>query len=247
MSSLSKRRILVGLVTLVAGLLLTGCASGYQQVDGRWVFVTWNESSGREDIPVPDVDGASFSPFGKSEYARDATRVYYRAVPIEGADATTYKHMRGGYWQDRNRVYFLAKPIPGSDPRTFRFLQHGSWARDAGNVYVGADPVNPKDLATFQLLNANWAKDAAYYYPAKYDRYLPIAELDYPSFQVLKGGWAKDRYRVYFHERVVEGADPATFTALNDQRARDNAYYYLTGFRQRTVQEEEALQQRQGK
>ena len=64
---------------------------------------------------------------------------------------------------------------------------------------------------------------------------------------MLKGGWAKDRYRVYFHERVVEGADPATFTALNDQRARDDAYYYLTGFRQRTVQEEESLQQRQGK
>ena len=72
MRSLSNKRFLVGLVTLVAGLLLTGCASGYQQVDGRWVFVTWNESSGRVDIPVPDVDGASFSPFDKSEYAHDA-------------------------------------------------------------------------------------------------------------------------------------------------------------------------------
>ena len=156
MRSLSKKRFLVGLFTLVAGLLLTGCASGYQQVDGRWVFVTWNESSGRVDIPVPDVDGASFNPFDKSEYARDAVRVYYRAVPIEGADATTFRHMRGGYWQDRNRVYFFAKAHPRLGPEDVslpatrvlgaRCWQRLRWRRPRQSQGSGHFPVAQREL-----------------------------------------------------------------------------------------------------
>jgi hypothetical protein len=125
MRSLGKKRFLVGLFTLVAGLLLTGCASGYQQVDGRWVFVTWNETSGRVDIPVPDVDGASFNPFDKSEYARDAARVYYRAVPVEGADATTFRHMRGAIGRIEIAFTSSQSPSPARTRRRFASCSMG--------------------------------------------------------------------------------------------------------------------------
>ena len=73
---------------------------------------------------------------------------------------------------------------------------------------------------------------------------LPIETLDRATFKILDGVWAKDCCRVYYFNREVEGADPATFEVINAVRGRDKDYYYLTGFRQRTVQEEADLQQR---
>jgi hypothetical protein len=167
--------------------------------------------------------------------------VYFRGKPLAGADAATFRHLRGPYWQDKHRTYYFDQPLEGSDPATFRFLG-GHWTRDARNVYSGADPVNPKDLATFKVIDANWAKDAQWYYPAYYGHHIPIEELDYSTFRILRGGWARDCCRVFYFNRVVEGADPATFEAISNVRGRDRAYYYLMGSRQRTVEEEAELQ-----
>jgi len=224
-------------------LLLAACNAGYQQVNGAWVFVEIDEGRGRTENAILGVDAATFKPFKGSEFAVDRQRVYYRGTPLDGADAASFQHLRASYWADKNRVYYFDDPLPGSDPATFRFLRY-FWTRDAHNVYSGADPVNPKDLATFRVIDANWAQDAQWYYPAYYGHHVPIKELDYATFRIIKGGWAKDCCRVYYFDRVVEGADPATFEALNNVRGRDKAYYYLTGSRQRTVQEELELQQR---
>jgi hypothetical protein len=136
--------------------------------------------------------------------------------------------------------------LDGADPASYRLLR-GNWGRDDHNVYVGADPVNPKDLGTFEILNSEWARDSRWYYPAKYGRYIPIQELDRATFQILDAGWAKDCCRVFYYDRIVEGADPATFEVVNDVRGRDKNNYYLTGFQQRTVQEEEELRQRKAR
>lgn len=58
-----------------------------------------------------------------------------------------------------------------------------------------------------------------------------IPAIDVESFQVLnKQGYAKDNRQVYFEFYPIEGADPASFTALSDRYGKDNAhvFYMLT-------------------
>jgi hypothetical protein len=231
------------LLLALAGL--TGCNTGYQQINGEWKYVTLDEGYGRRENPIAGADAASFEKLGRSGFARDRSQVYYQGKPLEGADAATFENLKGSYWRDKDRVYYFDHPIEGADPGSYGLLR-SDWARDANNVYVGADPVNPKDLATFEIVNNNWARDSLWYYPAQYARHAPIEVLDRETFQILDGVWAKDCCRVFYFNRIVEGADPATFEVVNDVRGRDKDYYYLMGSRQRTVEEEEALRGRGG-
>ncbi len=231
------------LVLLLATAALTACNTGYQQINGQWMYVTLDESQGRRENPIAGADAATFERIERSDFARDRSRVYYQGRVLEGADAATFEHLKGNYWKDRNRVYYFSRPLAGADPGSYRLLR-ADWGRDNRNVFVGADAVDPKDIGTFEVVNDNWARDSLWYYPAQYGRYAPIETLDRATFKILDGVWAKDCCRVYYFNRVVEGADPATFEVINDVRGRDKDYYYLTGFRQRTVQEETELQQR---
>lgn len=239
--SLPRRFMLLGLLVLV----LAGCNAGYQQIDGQWKYVTIDSGYGRRENEIPGVDQATLKPFKGTSFAADKNQVYYEGRPLAGADAATFRQLRSPYWADSKRVYWYKEPIPGADPKSFDYVR-GFWTRDANNFYYGADPVNPKDPNTFRVVNANWARDSQWYYPANGNRHIPIKELDYASFQILKAGWAKDCCRVFYFDRVVEGADPASFEVINDVRGRDKAFYYLTGFKQRTVAEEEELKRRTG-
>lgn len=236
------RKIFLGIMLAIL-LLLTACDAGYQQENGRWVFITYNESAGRVVKPIDGADMTTFEEI-KGEYARDAQHVFFRGQILSGADPATFERIAGLYWKDKNSVYYVDHPIPGADPRSFRRIGSGPWWRDDANVYVGEDPLNPKDLASFKPINADWAKDALWYYPQKYNNYIPITELDYASFTLLKAGWARDCCRAYYYDTIVEGADLATFEIVNEFRARDQNWYYLMGTRQRTVAEENALQER---
>lgn len=55
----------------------------------------------------------------------------------------------------------------------------------------------------------------------------PIPGADDESFQILnKQGYAKDKQYVYFEFYPLEGADPASFTALSDSYGKDDAHVY---------------------
>jgi hypothetical protein len=196
---------------------------------------------------VREIAGADHNTFEeiKGSYARDDQHVFYREKMIEGADPASFEKVGGLYWKDKNNVYYVDRPIPGADPASFRRIGLTAWWRDNSNAYVGEDPVNPKDMATFKPINNDWAKDSLWYYPVKFNNYIPIAELDYETFTILDGGWAKDCCRAFYFATVVEGADLATFEIINPFRARDKNWYYLMGTRQRTVAEQEALDEAQ--
>jgi hypothetical protein len=228
---------------ILAALSLAGCGAGYQQENGRWVFIEFNESAGKVVKPIAGVDQHTFEVIN-GQYARDTQRVYYRDNPIEGADPVSFEHVSGLFWKDARQVYYVDQVIPGADPRTFRQLKYTYWARDDRNVYVTTNPVNPRDMKSFKQISQYWAKDDLWYYPQNSGKYLPISELDYDTFQILKGGWAKDCCRVYYTGRVVEGADPSSFYTVNEFRGRDKAWAYLMGTRQRTLEEDLELEKR---
>jgi hypothetical protein len=231
------------LLILFLTFLLSACDAGYQEMGGRWVFIEYNESAGKVVREIEGADPATFEPLDR-EYGRDRQRVYHRQYPIEGADPASFEHVGGLFWKDRYSAYYAAQPIPGSDPDSFRTLRYGYWSRDEYNVYVGTDPVNPRDLDSFRQISEQWARDDTWFYAQNYGKYQPFEELDLATFQILQGAWAKDCCRVFWLGNVVEGADPATFTTINQFRGQDKAWTYLMGTRQRTIEEERALQER---
>jgi hypothetical protein len=57
-----------------------------------------------------------------------------------------------------------------------------------------------------------------------------LAEVDVANFSFsLEGGYGKDKAHVYKCDRIVEGADPATFQALDSTYAKDQYHVYANG------------------
>ena len=124
---------------------------------------------------LPEADDVTFTQLSDAYYAKDRYLTIYQGLVISNADPDTFKFI-DGYWRDKNRVYYPVNytiPIAGADPRSFRRIRY-DWARDDRNVYAGFTPVDPKDIATFQVLNEYWAKDSRYYCAAELGDYKPL-------------------------------------------------------------------------
>ena len=60
------------------------------------------------------------------------------------------------------------------------------------------------------------------------ERKLKNADLN--SFEVLDWCYAKDQNKVYYYDKVIEGADPCTFKILfNDDYSKDDNFVYYLG------------------
>ena len=127
-------------------------------------------------------------------------------------------------------------------PRWIRFqVLPAPFFKDAGAVYVGKrlEQIPGADPASFTVLPAEpgtsfspWAKDArrGYFYAAS--RIRPIEGIDFASFEALNRKHARDVGRVYFEEKVIEGADPGSFHVPKKHVhhvGRDNAGRYISG------------------
>lgn len=56
----------------------------------------------------------------------------------------------------------------------------------------------------------------------------PITNIDAQSFQILnKHGYAKDDLHVYYHENIVQDADPNSFMSMSDLYGKDSAHVYF--------------------
>src|SRR5258708_36412362 len=62
---------------LAASLLSIACHTGYQEVNGKWTFVTWDEGNGSRAHEL-DADRATFQVVKSGTYAKDKNRVYYK-------------------------------------------------------------------------------------------------------------------------------------------------------------------------
>lgn len=109
------------------------------------------------------ADAATFQGLGDAsgEFTKDARRVYWRGEPVEGWDAATIQLLDFSYAKDRKHAYFRLENssapviLAGADARTFEVIGPSSkgfgYARDAKQVYYGAEAIPGADPATFVL------------------------------------------------------------------------------------------------
>lgn len=214
-------------------LMLASCTVGYKN-DGKEVtWHTWNEGSGHNSRRV-DADPLTFEELD-DDYGHDKTHAFFRGDMINGADGGSFNALGKWYAADKNHVFLSGELVENADPATFKVHTY-YFAEDANDYFWEGKRLNVRDKHTFKLLGdaddwkTKWAKDK---YNGYYLNGSVIKDIDYDTFhqievkqQYLSGNYAADKYRVFFMEKEVPGADPATFREVDFQIGQDKNRAY---------------------
>ena len=107
------------------------------------------------------VDAASFQGIGgeSGEFAKDTKNVYWQGQVVEGCDAATFQLLKYRFAKDSKHAYFCYEgsipplTLPDSDGKSFELIGPSSqgfgYAKDAKQVYQGANVITSADPATF--------------------------------------------------------------------------------------------------
>lgn len=122
-----------------------------------------------------------------------------------------------GYHVRADKVYYLnafpgkAFEISGADAASFQALD-ATYARDRARVYFDGQPMAGADPASFQVLaRPGYAKDRGHVYQ------LDHAISDDPAhFELLEGSLSKDSAHVYWSDGTVFSDDPAHFAIVSN-------------------------------
>ena len=206
---------------------------GYKN-DGKQVtYHSWNEGSGHNSFKV-DADPATFKDLGDN-YGRDKHHAFHEGRIIEGAEGATFKYLGHCYSVDAHHVFCYDTIMSTADPKTFK-VHSAFLTEDKKDFYWRGSAVQVMDKKTFVILGdiddweTSWGKDKknGYYLG---NGAVPLA--DYASFHpikvtrgVMSGAFAADKYKVYFKDHIVEGADPATFQEVDFYVGQDKKRVY---------------------
>ena len=217
-------------------MILTSCSRpAHYKNDGKQVTWQGRDIWGGPWSEVVDADPATFEDLGNG-YARDDQKAFLEGKIIKGADGRTFKCLEQPYAVDASHVFHKYTMMTGADPKSF--MIHGQYLTEDENDYFWCGkPIHVSDKKTFVIIGdkdnefTHWAKDKnnAYYMGEQ-----PVPLADYDSFHVIKetdswgiqGHYAADKYRVYYKDHIVEGADPETFTEIIDWVGQDKHRVY---------------------
>ena len=150
--SIQKHKVFfLAFITLIAG----SCSSGYQKQNGNWVWVTYDESSGKRVLPLSLADQSSFTILENSNYAKDNIRVYFKGGTLLKADPASFELINSdGYAKDKKHVFLEWSRVIHADPATFEVLGF-PYARDANHIFCGTIPIlmDKEDMASFVVTN----------------------------------------------------------------------------------------------
>ena len=80
---------------------LVSCSPGYQEENGEWVWVSYDEAAGRRITKIDSVDSRSFEVLANEKYGKDRMHVFYETEIILGADPNTFEILtENGYARD---------------------------------------------------------------------------------------------------------------------------------------------------
>ena len=213
--------------------------------------------------PVVGADAATFAPIPVQSqspcarlympYGRDARRVYFEGVFIEGADSASFQDLGGGYARDSQAVYGKRRKLTERAAQ-FRLLEAG-YATDGENYFFGEVVIEDHG---FELLAYGYARTRdrvfhngvvlagadprtfamvpnGYGYARSADSVyrhgVKLAGMDAATFEIKwpANSTSRDKDRVYYQDRPIRGADPATFEQISSYLYRDRRAVYLEG------------------
>ena len=137
-------------------VLLTACNSGYNKQDGKWVWISYNESNGKSVIEIDKHDFETFTVLDNEDYARDKNSVFYIGKTINSADPKTFEVLSNGYSKDINNVFLDVEKVIFADPKSFEKLKF-PYSRDDNHVFCGTLPlkIEKNEVNEFIVVNDN--------------------------------------------------------------------------------------------
>ena len=232
---------------LCVALLLgtTSCKQGYYKEEGKVWYYEWTTLTGQVRTELDSADYDTFDDLA-DEYAHDQYRAWFRKDPILGADGAHFRTLKHYYAADRQHVYFRGSLVRGAEASSFRIFREGV-SRDANDYYVDSIALCVAHPDRFEFTGRGsdwdtmWGSDGEYAYylgvhslpvrnqpladPATFHALVP-KDVDHGSYH-----YACDRYRVYFRDTLILGADAATFELVRWDIARDKDHVYAQQYR----------------
>lgn len=169
------------IAALIAATLLPGCLTKIPDKTGYEVTpagVTWTALDLGSSFTtvqrgtIAGADPATFRVMPESaNYALDARRVYFRGVPLEGANPATWRMIEdSNYATDGALVFYMGTRVPGADAATFQVHPAQRRANDARQFYEdGSVAGKPEDCGPRDRVDANHMGRLLYFCYRFYD------------------------------------------------------------------------------
>jgi hypothetical protein len=131
-------------------LTLGSCTEGFEKVDGKWSYISYDEGAGKRITPLEKVDQSTFEIMKDKQYGKDKNTVFINAAKIDNADPKTFSVIGKSYSKDKNHVYFESSTLINADPKTFKVLDF-PYSRDNKTVFCGTLPFKVSDIESFKV------------------------------------------------------------------------------------------------
>ena len=218
----------------------------YYTVDANHVyrldlfFGTWNNKI----VALEQADPTTFELLGHG-YSRDAHHVWYYSHLIHEADSKSFRVLQEDYGRTDSLLFYCSRPVYGIDPNTI-VIYSNKYLGDKNDVYrLEPDylkPLHVSDKESFSIVQKKddefyfWEKDKNYVYYLGYhendSNIVRSTIADYQSFEVVNHDYACDKVQVYYHDSILNEADPATMKSIEffDQEfAKDKYHVFYRG------------------
>jgi hypothetical protein len=219
----------IGALASTVTILIAGCGTGYQKVDGEWSWVSIDEGRGRT-VEKLGADNATFEVLGNRDYGKDKNRVFYRTRPIDQADPATFEVLSNPmYSADSERVFVRGHMIPGADRKTFHLIKE-PYGRDASAIYCGTLKMNVYDRDAFEVVSelGYWSGSDGKQLVFEFgDEFKDVSK---DAGAVIGVAWARDGKAYYYGPARIEGADYSSFQIVGTYEARDKNRVFTGAF-----------------
>ncbi len=140
------------------------------------------------------------------------------------------------YWQDDRYVYYAGDKLTGAVPDSGYFI--GRFFISGTTVFLEGRQRKDIDPATLTIFGFYYYANKGKVYTCVYQESL-VCHADAHSFQLLEYPFYKDEgvldldfmgkgdCHVYYHDKIVRGADPKTFKRLDKVYSVDKNFVYL--------------------
>ncbi|MCX6799851.1 MAG: DKNYY domain-containing protein, partial [Candidatus Falkowbacteria bacterium] len=188
-----------------------------------------------QDKALANANPAKFM-IVSEKYSSDGVLVFHEDKLIEGVDVKTFNVLPGTeYASDINFIYH--PQYPDGTIGKIALIKNSAdkpeiigrtFARYQNKVYCGSYELAGADAASFQSMSQFYAKDSQKVYSADC---VILDGLNASSAALIKEmekqAYIKDAQSVFFLSKKIEGADPSSFTVLNNGYAKDaHAFYF---------------------
>lgn len=181
---------------------------------------------------IDSADVASFEVLG-GPFSRDKRNGYFQETIISrdgpGFGIITAQEYPTGtlYARDGKNVFRSNNILENADPLTFRFVSmfNGNYLTyDKNTVYFNDLPVTGTNGSAFKKVTGHYFKDDKNVWAlilGKETAWTMVTGADAVTFEGYKEYYAKDKNKIYYEDKVVDGADLKTFEETDNGEAKD--------------------------